>query len=65
MEERTEGKHAKGTNIIPFSMHNVDELLGDLHLSVGPLVHAKEWLLPIDPRNYAKFTPQLRKRLGR
>jgi dimethylaniline monooxygenase (N-oxide forming) len=65
MEERTEGKHAKGTNIIPFSMHNVDELLSDLHLSVGPLIHAKEWLLPIDPRNYAKFTPQLRKRLAR
>lgn len=65
MEERTEGKHARGTNIIPFSMHNVDELLGDLHLSVGPLIHAKEWLLPIDPRDYAKFTPQLHKRLGK
>src|SRR5690606_25236925 len=22
MQERTEGKHARGTNIIPFSMHN-------------------------------------------
>lgn len=65
MEERTEGKHARGTNIIPFSMHNVDELLEDLHLSVGPLIHAKEWLLPIDPRDYAKLTPQLRKRLGK
>ncbi|MBC7202993.1 MAG: NAD(P)/FAD-dependent oxidoreductase, partial [Pusillimonas sp.] len=28
MEERTEGKHARGTNIIPFSMHNVDGRLG-------------------------------------
>jgi dimethylaniline monooxygenase (N-oxide forming) len=65
MEQRTEGKHARGTNIIPFSMHNVDELLDDLHLSVGPLVHAKEWLLPIDPRDYAKITRQLRKRLGK
>ena len=29
MEERTEGKHARGTNIIPFSMHQIDELLAD------------------------------------
>lgn len=65
MEQRTEGKHARGTNIIPFSMHNVDELLDDLHLSVGPIVHAKEWLLPIDPSDYAKLTPQLHKRLGK
>jgi len=65
MEQRTEGKHARGTNIIPFSIHNVDELLEDLNMSVGKVVRAKEWLLPIDPRDYAKLTPKLRRRLVR
>lgn len=54
MEERTEGKHSKGTNIIPFSVHNIDELLDDLNVSVGGFTRFKEWLLPIDPRSYSK-----------
>ena len=66
MEERTEGKHARGTNIIPFSVHNIDELLGDLRLSVGGLTRAKEWLLPVDPRAYAGFLNKvLRRNAGR
>lgn len=56
MEERTEGKHARGTNIIPFSIHNVDELLDDLRVSVGGFTRFNEWLLPINPKNYAKLT---------
>jgi hypothetical protein len=32
MELRTDGKHSKGTNIIPFSLHQIDELLGDIGL---------------------------------
>ncbi len=35
MEERTEGKHARGTNIIPFSLHNIDEMLSDLDTGIG------------------------------
>jgi dimethylaniline monooxygenase (N-oxide forming) len=64
MEARTGGKHSKGTNIIPFSMHNVDELLGDIGLSPGRLTRLKEWLLPIDPRDYAKLVRSYRKRLA-
>ncbi|MGJ3507879.1 flavin-containing monooxygenase [Enemella sp. A6] len=53
MEERTEGKHARGTNIIPFSMHNIDELMRGLGLKISPLQRFKEWLLPVSPQDYA------------
>ncbi len=34
MEKRTNGQHARGTNIIPFSMYNIDEVLGELGLNI-------------------------------
>ncbi|MBU6242622.1 MAG: monooxygenase, partial [Acidobacteria bacterium] len=64
MEKRTEFKHSKGTNIIPFSIHNVDELLDDMQLSVGKFVRFNEWLLPINPKNYAKLYKKLHKRIA-
>jgi cation diffusion facilitator CzcD-associated flavoprotein CzcO len=62
MEERTEGKHSRGTNIIPFSVHNVDELLSDLNIHISGFKRFQEWLLPIDPRNYASIEGKLIKR---
>ncbi len=62
MEERTEGKHARGTNIIPFSMHNVDEMLNEIGINVGPLTRFKQWLLPIDARQYRMVTRKLLER---
>ncbi|OIJ24964.1 flavin-containing monooxygenase [Nocardioides luteus] len=59
MRERTDGHHARGTNIIPFSMHNIDEVLGDVGLDVGRLTKAVQWLLPINPKAYASVTPRL------
>lgn len=59
MEERTEGKHSKGTNIIPFSVHHLDELLEDLQLRLGTLTRFKQWLLPIDPGDFAPATTHL------
>lgn len=64
MRERTHGQHARGTNIIPFSVHNIDEVLADVGLNVGPLTRARQWLLPINPSNYRKITPRLARRLG-
>lgn len=64
MRERTQGQHARGTNIIPFSVHNIDEVLSDVGLNVGPLTRARQWLLPINPSNYRKITPRLARRLG-
>lgn len=63
MEERTEGKHARGTNIIPFSMHQIDELLGDMGLSIGAMQRFMEWQMPVKPGNYARVARQLHDRL--
>lgn len=64
MRERTRGAHARGTNIIPFSVKNIDEVLSDVGLGVGPLTRAKQWLLPVDPSDYQGITPALARRLG-
>lgn len=63
MEERTEGKHARGTNIIPFSMHQVDELLADMGLSIGPMQRFMEWQMPVKPGAYARVARDLHRRL--
>jgi cation diffusion facilitator CzcD-associated flavoprotein CzcO len=59
MEERTDGKHSKGTNIIPFSVHNIDELLHDMKLPLGALTRFKQWLDPINPGDYQVVTKRL------
>jgi hypothetical protein len=59
MEERTKGQHARGTNIIPFSMHNIDELLDEIGANVGPLRRCLQWLLPVDPGSYRDVTADL------
>jgi hypothetical protein len=47
--ERTNGCHAKGTSIVPFSMSFVDELLEDLGVGIGWWDYLREWVLPVDP----------------
>jgi hypothetical protein len=65
MAERTEGKHARGTNIIPFSMHQVDELLEDMRLPIGGMQRFMEWQMPVKPGRYAKVAQRLKTRHGR
>ena len=62
MEERTRGRHARGTNVIPFSMHNIDEVLGELGLDVGRAVKVRQWLMPVDPGSYRGVTRRLKER---
>lgn len=62
MEERTEGKHARGTNVIPFSMHNVDEMLSDIGLDVSRMTRFKQWLLPPNAKDYQVITTRLLRR---
>jgi dimethylaniline monooxygenase (N-oxide forming) len=62
MEERTNGHHARGTNVIPFSMHNIDEMLEDIGIDVGAAVRARQWLLPINPLAYEPLFAKLRAR---
>lgn len=64
MRERTGGMHARGTNIIPFSMHNLDEVLSDVGIDVPGRVKAMQWLLPPNPSDYRFITPALARRLG-
>ncbi|MGW3422916.1 flavin-containing monooxygenase [Streptomyces phaeochromogenes] len=63
MDEATNTHHCRGTKIIPFSMHNVDEVLGDLDLNIGATVRASHWLGAVDPAAYRRLTPLLLRRL--
>ena len=62
MEARTDGKHSKGTNIIPFSVHHLDELLDDMDLQLSGAKRLRQWFTPIDPGDYAPLIGRLRSR---
>ena len=62
MEERTEGHHARGTNLIPFSMHNIDETLEDIGITLSRAQRVREWLMPVDPSTYRAITTTLLER---
>ncbi|WP_328603428.1 NAD(P)/FAD-dependent oxidoreductase [Amycolatopsis sp. NBC_00345] len=64
LDEATGAHHCRGTKIIPFSMHNVDEVLGDLGLQVSRRTRAAHWLNPVSPAAYRKLTPTLLTRLA-
>ena len=64
MDVATNRHHCRGTKIIPFSMHNVDEMLDDLGLNIKARVRAGHWLNPIAPAAYRGVTPALLERLG-
>jgi len=64
MDDATDGHHCRGTKIIPFSMHNVDEVLGDLDLNISAGVRASHWINPINPAAYRRVTPALVRRLA-
>ncbi len=65
MHERTDGKHSKGTKIIPFSLHHIDELLHDIGLPLSAFTRFKQWLMPPNPSDYETVTRQLLARYGR
>ena len=65
MEERTDGKHSKGTNIIPFSVHHMDELLNDIDLALPLGLRLKHWLVAINAADYRGLLPRLLRRHGR
>ncbi|MDX8029532.1 NAD(P)/FAD-dependent oxidoreductase [Lentzea sp. BCCO 10_0856] len=63
MDEATNTHHCRGTKIIPFSLHNADEVLEDLGLQIGRVTRASHWLNPVAPSAYRKVTPLLLTRL--
>lgn len=64
MDEATARHHCHGGKIIPFSLHNVDEVLADLGLQIPARVRAAHWLNPVDPTAYAGVLPALLARVG-
>jgi glycine/D-amino acid oxidase-like deaminating enzyme len=63
MDGATGGHHCHGTKIIPFSLHNVDEVLDDLGLNLGRATRIKQWLNPVDPASYRQVTETITARL--
>ena len=63
MDVATDTHHCRGGKIIPFSLHNVDEVLGDLQVNISAAVRASHWLNPVNPTAYRKITPTVLKRL--
>lgn len=64
MRERTRGHHARGTNLIPFSLHNIDEVLSDVGIDVSGFTKFKQWLKPPSPQDYAGISKTLARRIG-
>ncbi|WP_194891820.1 flavin-containing monooxygenase [Catenulispora pinisilvae] len=64
MDDATDTHHCRGTKIIPFSMHNVDEVLGDLDLNISRAVRATHWLNPVNPAAYRRMTRSLLRQLA-
>jgi hypothetical protein len=64
MDVATDKHHCSGGKIIPFSMKNVDEVLGDLDLNISKRVRASHWLNPVNPAAYKAVTPTLVRRLA-
>jgi hypothetical protein len=63
MDDATDTHHCHGGKIIPFSLHNVDEVLGDLGVNISAAVRASHWLMPVDPAAYRRITPAVLDRL--
>lgn len=64
MDVATNRHHCRGGKIIPFSLHNIDEVLGDLDLNISARVRASHWLNPVNPAAYRGVTPALVARLN-
>src|ERR1700722_11762509 len=63
MDVATDTHHCRGGKIIPFSLHNVDEVLGDLDVNISAGVRAWHWLMPVDPTSYRRITAAVLHRL--
>jgi hypothetical protein len=65
LDQAVGDEHRQGTKIIPFSLHNVDELLNEISLNIPARVRATHWFTPVDPADYRQVTPNLVRLLAR
>ena len=63
LDARSNGKHAHGTNLVPFSLHSIDDTLNDIDLPLGTFARIRQWLLPVRPSDYASLGPKLGQRI--
>ncbi|MBC2660181.1 NAD(P)/FAD-dependent oxidoreductase [Novosphingobium flavum] len=63
MESRTGGKHCKGTNIVPFSIHHIDELLKDVGLELPLSVRLMQWLRTVRAADFRGVWPRFVRKL--
>lgn len=59
MDARTGGKHCKGTNIVPFSLHHIDEMLRDTDLTLPASVRLLQWVRAVDARQFGTLPGKL------
>lgn len=65
MIERTQGKQARGTNIIPFQLRLIDEILDEVGINIGRWAKLRQWLLPVKPAAYQAASRKLHRRVER
>ncbi|WP_338763346.1 NAD(P)-binding domain-containing protein [Nocardia vulneris] len=56
LAEQTNGHHAHGTVVTPFSIRDIDELLRDLKFKLPLGTRAVQWLRPVRPESYRGLT---------
>lgn len=59
---RTDGNYFRGTYVVPFSIHQLDEVLDEIDLNLSPMKKLKQWLFSVDPSAYASCYEVLIKR---
>jgi cation diffusion facilitator CzcD-associated flavoprotein CzcO len=64
MDVATNRHHCRGTKIIPYSLHNVDEVLNDLGANISARVRASHWLNPVNPSAYRRVAPTVIEQLN-
>lgn len=62
MDARTGGRHCKGTNIVPFSIHHIDELLVDLDLRLPLAKRIVQWFRTVRASDFAVVGRRFRAR---
>jgi cation diffusion facilitator CzcD-associated flavoprotein CzcO len=63
LDVRCQSKHSLGCNVVPFSMHTIDEVLDEANVNIGMLTRLMQWVFPIRPTSYAGLSQTLGQQL--
>jgi cation diffusion facilitator CzcD-associated flavoprotein CzcO len=64
MKARTNGKHARGTSVIPFSIRNIDEMLADLGVPLSRRTRLAQCGRRVLPRDYRDALESVLREIG-